>query len=365
MRQESFWYVLIATDYRVCEKERSSWRSYNFTTIFSQDFNGFPNVTDAQALVPEELQQFGSNLVHNFYQDIYNSSVFADMKEQLLSPAFQLVRLNGARFTKENYVPFSFQNASIEDIKATAPSPDTVVVRFNSSLVGGRSYNSSDSSTFSSEKSPYLHVYQRNTNGAWQVASISNLAPVMSDCNKPSQPSTPTSPKTKDDELATTLIKDFISHWENGTAMQYLSPQIQIQFPNGMGGSGLGTAAQTTADKYQYDNVVGRRNEDLLVVTYDAVISGLNVSSVMFDNTTAPRMTVFWDDPATDTWKVIAYADFSNPSGSKKACIAPGPDSTINAVPAPVPASGVLSPSFEMSVFSLPVCLLLSATLFP
>jgi hypothetical protein len=56
------------------------------------------------------------------------------------------------------------------------------------------------------------------------------------------------------------------------------------------------------------------RHDDLLVVTYDAVVSDLSMEGDEYRETASPRMLTYLLNPE-GTWELIALANFNVPQG--------------------------------------------------
>lgn len=68
------------------------------------------------------------------------------------------------------------------------------------------------------------------------------------------------------------------------------------------------------AQAYDFANVGVARSDDLLVVTYDAVVSELVMEGDEYRDTASPRMLTFLRS-SEGKWELIALANFNVPNG--------------------------------------------------
>ncbi|MBU3675426.1 MAG: YjbH domain-containing protein, partial [Solirubrobacteraceae bacterium] len=198
-----------------------------------------------------------------------------------LDPAFQLQRASGERYLASNYVPTDIDRFKVSNVVVTNPREGVKVVRY---VVRTPGATTPDSSTvLSSEASPRLTVFRWDEgSGHWMVVSHANFnTPVAAICDHKPVAVTKEKPDTSAEDVKTgeALVNEWRDITLGKTKKAVLDPANQIQLADGQGwpnpnGEKIKWAP---AKAYESKDIAITQNEDLLVASYDAVVSDLAV----------------------------------------------------------------------------------------
>lgn len=123
---------------------------------------------------------------------------------------------------------------------------------------------------------------------------------------------------TSPDDLA--LGTSLVEKWRDITTgvlkEQFRHPANQIQLADGRGWPAADgeTIEWAPAKAYDFANLGVTRNGDLLVTSYDAVVSDLVMEGDEYRDTSSPRLITFLRN-AEGKWELIALANFNVPEG--------------------------------------------------
>ena len=203
-----------------------------------------------------------------------------------LDPAFTLLRATGQRYTAGNYVPLDIDDFELSDFVVTEPRDDIRVLRFFVSQPGATAPDAG--LVMGGEKAPRIVVFRWDDEQShWVAVSYANFnTGIAAICE------------------------------QKPIRVRGKTPVNQLQLADGAGWP-------TTDDKpiewapaaaYDFAHVGVARHDDLLVVTYDAVVSDLVMEGDEYRETASPRMLTYLLSPE-GTWELIALANFNVPQG--------------------------------------------------
>jgi len=232
-----------------------------------------------------------------------------------LNPAFQLQRASGERYTAASYVPMDVDAFEVANVIATSPTDTIRVVRYAVKSPGATSLDTS--MVFSDELTPRLTVFQWDEQrGHWVIVSHANFNnPVAAICNQ--EPITTSAVQESASAADQALGESLVSQWRDiatGKSKEPVRhPQVVIQLADGQGWPSEDTEINwSPAQDYDFDNVVVTRNGNLLVTSYDAVVSELEMEGSEYRATASPRLQTYLLD-AEGKWKLIGLANFTVP----------------------------------------------------
>lgn len=233
-----------------------------------------------------------------------------------LDPAFQLVRASGERYIVGDYVPVDIDGFEISDVVTTEPSPDVRVIRYTISTPGAEAPDAGV--VYGDSTSPRITVLRwDDTLGRWLIVSHANFnSPVAAICEHPAITVAPADPGTSAEDVA--LGESLVQQWRDITTgavtTNVMHPASQIQLADGQGWPNADGApiAWAPAKAYDYGNVVVTRDDDLLVVSYDAQASDLEMEGATYASTSSPRLLTYLLTPEGE-WKLIGLANFTVP----------------------------------------------------
>jgi len=233
-----------------------------------------------------------------------------------LDPAATLVRANGQRFTAGNYVPLDVDDFEVTDVVVTEPRDGIRVVRYFVSQPGATAPESGV--VMSSEKAPRISVFRWDEElGHWVLVSHANFnTPIAAICERSPIPVSGESPATSPEDIAlgTSLVEQWRAITMGESTEKIRHPAHQIQLADGQGwptadGKPIEWAP---ASAYEVANVGIARNGDLLVASYDAVVSDIVMEGDEYSETASPRLLTYLLSPE-GKWELIALANFSVP----------------------------------------------------
>lgn len=235
-----------------------------------------------------------------------------------LDPAFTLVRATGQRYTAGNYVPLDIDDYQVSDVIVTEPREDIRVVRYFVSEPGATAPDAG--LMMSDEKAPRISVFRWDEEqGHWVMLSHANFnSPLAALCSQAPIEVTGETPATSPEDVAlgTSLVEQWRDITTGVSSEKVRHPANQIQLADGQGwptvdGSPIEWAP---AQAYDFANVGVARNGDLLVVSYDAVVSDLVMEGDEYRETASPRLLTYLLSPE-GKWELIALANFTVPQG--------------------------------------------------
>lgn len=235
-----------------------------------------------------------------------------------LDPAFTLVRATGQRYTAGNYVPLDIDDYEVSDVIVTEPREDIRVVRYFVSEPGATAPDAGV--VMSDEKAPRISVFRWDEEqGHWVMLSHANFnSPLAALCSQAPIEVTGETPATSPEDVAlgTSLVEQWRDITTGVSSEKVRHPANQIQLADGQGwptvdGSPIEWAP---AQAYDFANVGVARNGDLLVVSYDAVVSDLVMEGDEYRETASPRLLTYLLSPE-GKWELIALANFTVPQG--------------------------------------------------
>lgn len=235
-----------------------------------------------------------------------------------LDPAFQLLRATGERYSAGNYVPLDIDEFELSDFMVTSPRDDVRVIRFFVSEPGATAPDSG--LVMGGDKAPRIAVFRWDEElGHWVVVSYANFNNAIAaiceqDPISVSGETRLTSPE--DVALGMSLVEQWRDITTGESKEKVRHPANQIQLADGQGwptpdGEPIEWAP---AQAYDFANVGVTRNGDLLVVSYDAVVSDLLVEGEEHRDVASPRMLTYLLSPE-GKWEQIALANFNVPEG--------------------------------------------------
>ena len=235
-----------------------------------------------------------------------------------LDPAFQLLRATGQRYTAGNYVPLDIAAFELSDFVVTEPRVDIRVISFFVKEPGATSPDAG--AVMSDEKAPRIVVLRWDEGlGQWVIVSYANFnRAIAAICEQEPIAVSGETPNTSPEDVAlgTSLVEQWrdITTGESKDKVRHSGNQIQLA--NGQGWPTIdGEPIEwAPAQAYDFANVGVTRNGDLLVVSYDAVVSDLVMEGEEYRNTASPRMLTYLLSPK-GKWELIALANFNVPEG--------------------------------------------------
>lgn len=235
-----------------------------------------------------------------------------------LDPAFTLMRATGQRYTAGNFVPLDIAAFELSDFVVTKPRDDVRVIRFFVKEPGATSPDAGV--VMSDEKAPRIVVARWDKElGHWVMVSYANFnRAIAAICEQ--EPITVigetlnTSPE--DIALGTSLVEQWRDITTGESKERVRHPANQIQLADGRGWPTIDDEPikWTPAQAYDFANVGVARNDDLLVVSYDAVVSDLVLEGEEYRDNATPRLLTYLFSPE-GKWELIALANFNLPEG--------------------------------------------------
>jgi len=235
-----------------------------------------------------------------------------------LDPAFTLIRATGQRYTAGNFVPLDIDAFELSDFVVTEPREDIRVIRFFVKEPGATSPDAG--AVMSDEKAPRIVVARWDEElGHWVMVSYANFnRAIASICEQEpiavSGETANTSPE--DVALGTSLVEQWRDITTGASKEKVRHSGNQIQLADGQGWPAIdGKPIEwAPAQAYDFANVGVARNGDLLVVSYDAVVSDFVMEGDEYRDTASPRMLTYLLSPE-GKWELIALANFNVPEG--------------------------------------------------
>lgn len=235
-----------------------------------------------------------------------------------LDPAFTLMRATGQRYTAGDFVPLDIAAFELSDFVVTEPRDDIRVIRFFVTEPGATSPDAG--AVMSDEKAPRIVVARWDEGlGHWVMVSYANFnRAIASICEQEpiavSGETANTSPE--DVALGTSLVAQWRDITTGASKEKVRHPANQIQLADGQGWPAIDgkPIKWTPAQAYDFANLGVARNGDLLVVSFDAVVSDLVMEGEEYRDTASPRMLTYLLSPA-GKWELIALANFNVPEG--------------------------------------------------
>jgi ketosteroid isomerase-like protein len=237
----------------------------------------------------EDAARIAAVEIDRFYQATSGKVPLADV----LGEAFQLMRTDGSRYGREDYLarPPSLSSYSIEGVEATQ-SGDVLAATFFASLtgtVGGTEREGSGD--------PRLAVFTR-VDGAWKLQAFANLGQGLA---------------SGLEEEARKAVEAWVGAVASGdaeTIRAVLAPEFQIVRSDG---SAHGFEGYLAGGMAKIESVPGIADlaatgyGDHMIVRYALALEGSVDGKHMEDK--APRLTVF--RRKNDSWLVVAHANFA------------------------------------------------------
>ena len=235
-----------------------------------------------------------------------------------LDPAFTLMRATGQRYTAGNFVPLDIDDFEMTDFVVTEPREDIRVIRYFVKQPGATSPDAGV--VMSDERAPRISVFRwDDVLGHWVAVSYANFnVAIAAICEQDPIPVTgeTATASAEDVALGTSLVEEWRDTTTGQSSESFLHPANQIQLADGQGWPALdGEPIEwAPAEAYDFANVGVARNGDLLVVSFDAVVSDLVMEGEEYRDTASPRLLTYLLSPE-GTWELIALANFSVPQG--------------------------------------------------
>ena len=235
-----------------------------------------------------------------------------------LDPAFTLLRATGQRYTAGNYVPLDIDAFELSDFVVTEPRDDIRVIRYFVSEPGATSPDAG--AVMSAEKAPRISVFRWNEEmGHWVAVSYANFnSAIGAICEQDPISVSGETPATSPEDVAlgTSLVEKWrdITTGESKEKIRHTANQIQLADGQGWPTADGEPIEWAPAQAYDFANVGVARSDDLLVVTYDAVVSDLVMEGDEYRETASPRMLTFLRS-SEGKWELIALANFNVPNG--------------------------------------------------
>ena len=233
-----------------------------------------------------------------------------------LDPAFTLVRATGQRYTAGNYVPLDIDDYEVSDVIVTEPREDIRVIRYFVSEPGATAPDAGV--VMSDEKAPRISVFRWDEEQEhWVMVSHANFnSPLAALCSQAPIAVTGETPPTSAEDVAlgTSLVEQWRDITTGVSSEKVRHPANQIQLADGQGWPTADGAPieWAPAQAYDFANVGVARNGDLLVVSYDAVVSDLVMEGDEYRETASPRLLTYLLSPE-GKWELIALANFTVP----------------------------------------------------
>ena len=233
-----------------------------------------------------------------------------------LDPAFTLVRATGQRYTAGNYVPLDVDAFEVSDVIVTEPREDVRVIRYFVSQPGATAPDAGV--VMSGDKAPRMSVLRWDEEqGHWMMVSHANFNfPLAALCSQEPIGVSGEAPSASPEDIA--LGTSLVEQWRDITTgvsdEKVRHPANQIQLADGQGWPTADGAPieWAPAQAYDFANVGVARNGDLLVVSYDAVVSDLVMEGDEYRETASPRLLTYLLSPE-GKWELIALANFTVP----------------------------------------------------
>lgn len=233
-----------------------------------------------------------------------------------LDPAFTLVRASGERYTSGTYVPLDVDEFEVTDVVVTEPRDDIRVIRYFVTEPGATAPDTGV--VMSDARAPRISVLRWDEElGHWVMVSHANFNnPVAAICEQDSITVTGEPPVTSDEDYALGL--SLVEQWRDVTTgkstekVRHSANQIQLADGQGWPTADGKPIEWTPASAYEFDNVGVARNGDLLVASYDAVVSDLVMEDGEYRGTASPRLLTYLQSPE-GKWELISIANFTVP----------------------------------------------------
>lgn len=233
-----------------------------------------------------------------------------------LDPAFTLVRATGQRYTAGTYVPLDVDEYEVSDVVVTEPREDVRVIRYFVDEPGATAPDTGV--VMASGKAPRISVLRWDEDlGHWVMVSHANFNnPVAAICDQAPIAVTGEPPSTSDEDIAlgTSLVEQWrdITTGKSKEKVRHSANQIQLADGQGWPTADGKPIEWAPASAYDVANIGVARNGDLLVVSYDAVASDLEMEGDEYRATTSPRLLTWLQGPE-GKWELIALANFTVP----------------------------------------------------
>lgn len=233
-----------------------------------------------------------------------------------LDEAFTLVRATGQRYTADTYVPLDVDDFEVTDVVVTEPREDIRVVRYFVTQPGATAPDSGV--VMSGDPAPRMTVFRWDEElGHWVLVSHANFnSPIAAICERTPITVSGNPPATSpgDIDLGTSLIEQWraITMGESKQKVSHESFQIQLADGQGWPTADGKPIEWTPASSYEVANVGITRNGDLLVASFDAVVSDIVMEGDEYAETASPRLLTYLESPEGN-WELIALANFTVP----------------------------------------------------
>lgn len=233
-----------------------------------------------------------------------------------LDPAFTLVRATGQRYNAGTYVPLDVDDFTVSDVVVTEPREDIRVVRYVVEEPGATAPDSGV--VMGGGEAPRVSVFRWDEAlGHWVIVSHANFnSPIAAISDKAPISVSGEASATSPEDLA--LGTELIEQWRDitiGTLPQTVRhPKDQIQLADGRGGpTADGNPIEwSPASAYDVANLGITRNGDLLVASYDAIVSDIVMEGDEYSDVASPRLLTYLLSPE-GKWELIALANFTVP----------------------------------------------------
>ena len=235
-----------------------------------------------------------------------------------LDPAFKLMRATGERYTAGNYVPLDIDDFELSDFVVTSPRDDVRVLRYFVSEPGATAPDSGV--VMGGEKAPRIAVFRWDDElGHWVAVSYANFNnAIAAICEQDPISVSGETPvvSPEDTALGTSLVEQWRDITTGESKEKVRHPANQIQLADGQGWPTIDDEPieWAPAQAYDFANVGVTRNGDLLVVSYDAVVTDFVMEGEEYRNISSPRMLTYLLSPE-GKWELIALANFNVPEG--------------------------------------------------
>lgn len=235
--------------------------------------------------------------------------------DAFLSPAFQVVRIDGSSANKEQYLanPADVGAYQLDDFTVTAANDGVLVARYTVTTS-----ERIDQQLYNEDPRQRLSVFVPGDSGL-QIIAHANLNTPNNDAETPpasDQESVPpaTAAPTEDTEIAEDTQNAFFQALRDGDAAaldQILSPAFQLVRADGSALTKSEYLANpATMKSFELSDFVTTREGDIIVAEFmgatDEVIDGQE-----FARAPAARFAVMQKDG--DTWRIIAQVNFNAP----------------------------------------------------
>ena len=233
-----------------------------------------------------------------------------------LDPAFTLIRATGERYTAGTYVPLDVDEYNVSDVIVTEPRKDIRVVRYFVTQPGATAPDSGV--VMGDGKAPRISVLRWDEGlGHWVMVSHANFNnPIAAICDQDPITVTGELPMTsqQDIELGRSLIEQWrdITTGKSKEKVRHIANQIQLADGQGWPAIDGEPIEWAPAKAYDFANVGVARNNDLLVVSYDAVAIDLVMEGDEYRAKSSPRLLTYLLSPE-GKWELIALANFTVP----------------------------------------------------